>query len=254
MTKLAIGEPLDVNAYRDLIESIPDSEFASATRSTIPLLDYWRPHEERLQDLLPQLRLPFDPNDGELRFEYPVRSPSGRGKASFTDLMYVARESALALEGKWTEPDYESVSSWRRRGGESANKAAVLAGWLSLIAPHSEGIDMTDVEGCVYQMVHRTASVCSLKKSNLRVCYQVFHVPGETHRASYEDRLRQLVQAIRPKAHLQVWLMNVEMRKTDAWTALEAALVHERPELARELLTKQRLFEFERASPVRILP
>ena len=104
-------------------------EFDSPTRSTIPLLEYWRSPEERMQELTAALRLPL-PRRVELNFEHTVHPPRGHGKPSCTDLMVISAEFVMAIEAKWTEPRYETVEYWLR---DSENRTEVLRSWCDLL-------------------------------------------------------------------------------------------------------------------------
>src|SRR5690348_12928037 len=85
-----------INAY-DL------KEFASPTRSTIPLLSLVKDGRAGFRKVLFECGLP-DPES--LHFEFTVGPIGGRGKASHTDLMVQSGHQALAVEAKWTEPRY----------------------------------------------------------------------------------------------------------------------------------------------------
>ena len=100
-----------ITGIEALLDTYGAKEFDSPTRSTIPLLEYWRNPAPRLQELSEALGFSL-PSRVQLNFEYTVSPPRGRGKASHTDLMIVSPEIAIAIEAKWTESRYEKVRDW----------------------------------------------------------------------------------------------------------------------------------------------
>lgn len=115
----------------------------------------------------------------QLSFEYHVPAQAGKGKASLTDLMISTGDDAIAIEAKYTEPHYESVSTWlsaERMRDETAdvtgtsNRERVLHGWLSAINECVGGTLLTqaNVGDCTYQLIHRTASVCAISAETSR--------------------------------------------------------------------------------------
>src|SRR5207247_11173459 len=101
---------------------------ASPKRSTVPLLDYWREPDLHLRDLWALLGLPRSDHT-EMHFEYEVPVQRGRGKSSYTDLMVLSEEVAVAIEAKFTEPRYESVDKWLGPT-PTANRREGSEGWL----------------------------------------------------------------------------------------------------------------------------
>ena len=146
-----------VAGHDAVLDRYPVQEFDSPTRSTIPLLEYWRSPEERMRELTAALRVPL-PSRVELNFEHTVYPPRGRGKPSCTDLMVISAEFVMAIEAKWTEPRYETVQHWL---SDSENRAEVLRGWCDLLEQRGANpIREEDLCGLPYQMIHRAASAC----------------------------------------------------------------------------------------------
>jgi hypothetical protein len=164
------------------------SEFTSGSRSTLPLLDFWRDHERALADYRRVLGVQL--TNASLSFEHQTPVQRGRGKASHTDLMIDTSDEAIAVEAKFTEPQYELVSEWK---GEQPNRTEVLGGWLSLISKVT-GADVTvqAVTSIPYQMVHRAASACSMGRD---VSYVVYHLFGSGELTPYAKHLRTLSEA-----------------------------------------------------------
>jgi hypothetical protein len=76
------------------------SEFASVTRSTVPLLTLLKHGHDVWRSIVNQI----DGGHGseEIRLEFTVRCPQGRGTPSHTDVMLINGNSAIAFEAKWT--------------------------------------------------------------------------------------------------------------------------------------------------------
>ena len=171
-----------------LLDRYPDKEFNSPTRSTIPLLEYWRSPEQRMRELTAALGLPVPPRV-QLNFEHTACPPRGRGKASCTDLMAISPELAIAIEAKWAEPRYEVVGDWLR---DSTNKAQVLRGWCDLLKQRGANpILEENLRGLPYQMIHRAASACHQR--NASSCWLVYLV-FETTAKKRSEYLADLVQ------------------------------------------------------------
>lgn len=160
--------------FKQLVKLLPPDAVASPLRSTVPLVDFWRMPESRLAQLSSAIGVALLPPT-DLWFEFAVPVQRGRGKPSFTDLMIIASSAVVAIEAKFTEPPYESVRAWLRDPPE-ANRSEVLEGWLDLIRSVSgTSLSVSDVMDLPYQLVHRTASVCSVPRPVRAVVYQVFY-------------------------------------------------------------------------------
>jgi hypothetical protein len=181
----------EVRSLEELVKELGRDAVASPRRSTVSLADYWRAPEERLRDLWEQLHV-RQPGATEMHFEYEVPVQRGRGKSSFTDLMIVADDIAVAIEAKFTEPRYESVATWLG-GTPTTNRSDVLEGWLCAIeAAAQRSIPRHAVRDVPYQLIHRTASVCSVERRKRIVAYQVF---GDSPADHYVEDLRRFAAA-----------------------------------------------------------
>jgi len=204
-------------------------EFASPTRSTVPLLDALQqsPTPNFFNKLLSEAGM--DVAVADLRLEYQVKAGRGRGKASHTDLM--ATQSgppprSLAIEAKWTEPRYETVAKWLGGGTSPENRREVLHGWLKQITPYTKSeIRPDQCEGLVYQMVHRAASAVAACKAggHPSIAYLVFHDErtGTPHLDDYRADLCRLRSAIGNKERFPFFLTSVSIHPTDAFRELE---------------------------------
>lgn len=246
---LYYGRPGD-NTFETLMAQMPDQEFGNLTRSTIPLLSWWQDVADNWKTLAPLGLGAYA--DGDLCLEYPVPS-LGRAKASFTDAMFIAPSASAAFEAKSTEPRYETVAEWLAKGGD--NRQRVLQHWLDFIQPWAGEIDQERVSQCVYQMVHRTASVCSLAQGKTRhVVYQYFAIEGAPpSRFDYRQDLADLAQALSAGEHLRFWLLTVPTKRTERWEVVtqqvkNAEDMSERAELVRAAILGGALFEFGQAA------
>ncbi|EIC22872.1 DUF6946 family protein [Thiorhodovibrio frisius] len=200
-----------------------DSEFNSPTRSTVPLLDALRQEQPPvfLWELLKASGL--NPEATDLHLEYQVKPSRGRGQASHTDLMAIEAapaNRALAVEAKWTEPRYETVSKWLGGGTAPENRRLVLRGWLDQIESHAAGTIATDDCGeLIYQMVHRAASAVSASGpgGHPAMAYLVFHDGDAGHLDDCRSDLCRLRSAIGKVEGFPFFLVFVPLHETDAF-------------------------------------
>ena len=238
-------EPLD---FETLVCETPDREFNNLTRSTVPLLAYWKSHDDRLEKICHQLGLHAPPDDMRLCFEYPVSSV-GRAKASFTDIMAVSQSLCVAIEGKSTEGNYDSVKKWLGKGGDS--RPPVLKHWLQLIANRTgipiPPIDFSRFDDVTYQMIHRTASACSLNKPRTVVVYQVFDINGKL--PDYKRKLTELASAIGAAGKIDILLNIIKSTPTKEFKIVEGKIknlkMDETAQFVRAAILDGSLFEFD---------
>jgi hypothetical protein len=228
-----------VGSFRELLALYPRRAFASPYRSTIPLLalvkDAW-PVFIEIADTC------GSNNDIRVHFEFKVKAPGVKGNPSHTDAMVLSPVSALALEAKWTEPRYESVTERLRSpvaGYARRNKhkeplaieeyrqaqRGVINAWLSLLAGHSNSAVNVDVAGAiVYQMIHRAASACSTTLPASLV-YLHFSTPHGGHAAPashYRNDLQRLHRLIGSPMALRFYLVDLPLQPTAAFDAIAA--------------------------------
>ena len=202
-----------------LLDCYLGTEFDSPTRSTIPLLQYWRTPEPRLAKLRAALHLPL-PDPVLLDFEHKVYPRRGRGRASHTDVMLTSPSLAVAIEAKWTEPRYEVVETWL---GDSPNRRDVLQAWFDLLERCGAGpLRPGHVLELPYQMIHRAASACSAESaSNPWLLYFVFD-PHPSTRSEYLTDLRGLRDALGSRSSLGIMLVECAIEKTPVHARLQA--------------------------------
>ena len=180
--RIHFGTPKSITTVADALSLYGREEFASATRSTVPLLSLLI-HDPGLFATI--VRGLGYPTEYDVFLEYTAGPFGGRGKPSHTDLMLRAGEHALAIEAKWTESMYETVRKWFGAGGE--NRQKVRDGWIAqLRQTYSASFD--DV---VYQMLHRAASASYAGKKP-QLAYFLFKSPSLPQSTSTREILDEL--------------------------------------------------------------
>lgn len=203
--------------FSKLVESFTSKELASPKRSTVPLLAYWACPEERLRDLCANLGVdPSGPHD--FHFEFPVPVQRGVGKDSFTDLMVLSPRVAIAIEAKYTEPEYETVKSWLGNPPRS-NRIAVLDGWIELIQ-RGTGVRLSapELDKYPYQMVHRTASACFPFADQRWVIYQLF---SNTNLMHYQEHLSAMHHLLRDQTKFSFGLLLSPLEESEGYERLK---------------------------------
>ncbi|MCC6334336.1 MAG: hypothetical protein IT380_10155 [Myxococcales bacterium] len=225
MMKHRYGSPSETEDFGRMVSSMPDSEFQKHDRSTIPLLCFWKDEANR-KWLLSGMGL-GKPNDSTATFEYAVESGcsecGGKGKSSFTDLMLVSNRFAVAIEAKYLERPYQRAGEWLAGGKNAENRKRVLRHWLHVIRNRTEhAVQLEAVDALVYQMVHRTASACSVAAPRHDVVHLVL---GEVH--NYRDLITNLASVLDPNSRIRFWLASAGASPGPAMRPVEEALVDE---------------------------
>jgi hypothetical protein len=248
--RFAFGAPVDIgNDFESIVAGAKDID--TITRSTVPLLAWWR--DKAVSQLVPGVDL----SDAEARFEYPVTATCAecrsKGKASMTDVMVTLADTAIAVEGKYTESKYEPVDSWRRKGKDRQNRDRVLAHWCHRIEAYTgRKIDQTRLDGLVYQTLHRTASVCAAapRHGRAEVMYLVFQKVAGSHE-SYAADLTAAAQILDPDNRIGFTLVEVPTQEGDDFAEIAqltkaAATADERIELIGEaLIARRKIYRFD---------
>jgi hypothetical protein len=229
-----------------IVAALDDADLDSPRRSTVPLVAYWRDPIARLTWLRERLGFP-SVSRASVSFEHPVRPRLGRGKPSYTDLMILAPATVIAIEGKYTEPTYETVRAWLREPRDQ-NRCEVLRGWLDMLDKATGAALATDVVlHLPYQLVHRAASACFSDAVQRAVIYQVFDV---TQRERYLDELRHLRALVKTPA-LKLAVLSTPATPTERYSPLLARWDAGERKMAREVraaLLDGQAFTFAEAS------
>ncbi len=208
------GEPA---TFAELLQLVPASALDSPRRSLVPLLDFWRRPDERLAELEEILGFNLGPIT-DVVFEYAVAARGGRGKSSFTDVMVKGPAAAVAIEAKYTEPAYESVRGWVKDPAEP-NRIAVLSGWLELIN-RACGIRLTaeQVLDVPYQLIHRSASVCSIDVARRLVLYLLFE---DADKSKYNTGIPAFSRLLLESTSVEFAIITCKVRKTPMLASLQ---------------------------------
>jgi hypothetical protein len=223
------GNIIKLHYDREAITTMDDAllyystdEFASPTRSTVASLSWLKHETSMLDSLLKELEMP---EVYDLHLEYRVKPPKGDGEASHTDLMIISGASSLAVEAKWTEPRYESVDKWLKKGSNPDYRREVLAGWLDLLQNQAmRRLHIEDFSVAIYQMVHRAASACSAGKIP-KLAYLIFK-PSPDPKTAPVPKLRNDLTYLwnllgNPKG-FPFYVVEVPLSPTDAFAAIRS--------------------------------
>jgi hypothetical protein len=225
------------------------------TRSTAPLLLWWRDHAQ--EKLLPAVDL----SHALARFEYAVPARceacgegAGRGKASMTDVMVSIDDHAIAVEVKYTEPRYETVAAWRKKGRDGDNRDRVIGHWRHLIEAFTEAqIDRASLDGLVYQTVHRTGSACAAAPTDgvAHVMYLAFiEWRADAGPTDYVSDLGAAARVLDPQQRMRFTVVTVPTTKGDAFHHVaellnaEATDEHRAELLADALVSRREIYRF----------
>lgn len=208
---IRFGQPVPYE-YETIIDQFSGTSFNSFQTSSIPLVQFWKDTETRLNELLKEVNL--DLGETTLCFEYPTSPKKGKGKASMTDLMIITADAKVAIEAKFTEytpkGSIELIKKWKNEG-DVENRKLVLQYWKNLIEPFSDGMDDGTLLNVEYQFFHRTASACK-DVTQANVVYLVFY-DEETKKylGSFIKKLKNYITIINPKDSLKFYLWQVEV-------------------------------------------
>jgi hypothetical protein len=218
------GPPLKIRTIADALPLYGDREFESPTRSTIPMLTLLKDAPDLFSEIVSQLRFPAT---YDLFLEYTVGPFGGRGKASHTDVMLTAgKDYSLAIEAKWTEPMYEDVKDWPKKGAtKTPNQKAVLKGWLDVLAKRLNcSLDVSSFDGIVYQMIHRAASAAFTSDSP-RLAYFLFKPSPDSGSAMPDailGKLEDLWTLLGKPEKFPFYVVEIETTPTEDYTPLRS--------------------------------
>lgn len=215
------GTPNSIKSIRDAVLLYANSEFESATRSTIPMLTLLKHYPDQFNEIVRKLTFP---GDYDLFLEYTVGPFGGLGKPSHTDVMIKSGRHSLAIEGKWTEPMYAAVKHWPKKGAtRTPNQNAVLDGWLSVLAKRvGNTLDVSQFDNVIYQMIHRAASA-SFAGEHPRLAYFLFKPSPYPSAAKPDDihgKLSDLWNLLGKPTSFPFYVVEIETKPLDAFEKL----------------------------------
>jgi hypothetical protein len=237
--------------FPSLLSHYELDEFASPWRSTLPLIALARDATSMFSEILDRCQMA---TDSDFHFEFQVKPPLGHGKSSHTDLMVRSEDRCLAIEAKWTEPMYDTVSVWMARDKPSrqrlSNREEVLAGWLKLLRVHANReLAVGDFSKCIYQMVHRAASACwEMKYPQLAYLRFVEATEGDIRKSdAYCQALQALHSLLGSPRGFPFYFVEVCLAQTAAFKSIGKLPKGSRGTANRVLarIRDFKLFEFE---------
>jgi hypothetical protein len=202
----------------DLLPLYGRREFASPTRSTVPLFSLLK-QGAGVWTRIAQL-VAGEVGSIEVHVEYTVAPPKGKGRQSHTDVMLRNGDCAGALEAKWTEPRYPTVQEWLNAGANLDNRRAVMNGWLSLLETRvGRALHLQNFDNAVYQMVHRSASACAVGRPAVMAYLQFSPLPDnqQPNVAQLESDLLYFRALLGSPVALPFYLFVVEIELTEAF-------------------------------------
>jgi hypothetical protein len=164
---------------------------------------------------------------------------------------------AVAIECKWTEPQYEKVANWLTQGDSPENRREVMRGWLSLLQSHAhKELQLDQFGSAVYQTVHRAASACSADRAPTLAYIQFCPLPnGAVVCSTLRNDLDLLYTLLGAPEKFPFWLVEVTLKPTEGFEHIRN-LTKGLPATAqtvRKALCDGPLFEFEDFRPHRIV-
>lgn len=221
-----------VDTFASLIERL---DLKSPYRSTVPLLAYWNHPATAFPSFCAATGVPKH-DDGEVSFSFEFNVPpvAGRGRPSCTDIMIRDRFLAIAVEGKYKEPPYETTRVWIRSPVEP-NRKLVLNGWLRLINNATDAsLEIAQLLDFPYQLIHRTASACSQLVERPTVVYHCFD-PSDELSEYYRRILQAFGRIINAPDRIAFFFYATTMKKNDAYRSLELRWDNGERDLAAEV-------------------
>jgi hypothetical protein len=212
--------------FAALCQQFTGKSLQSPFRSTVPLLSLVRHSQSAWRKLMVTLGAPAD---ATVFFEYKVKSPKPRGRASQSDALVLSDSTVWAFEAKWTEPRDKTVA--RRLSDpeqDGADPRLTLNGWLARLQPFAlRPLHLDDFSTVVYQTLHRAASACTVAaEQNLRpeLVYLHFHYSAKKQGASvdeYIQDLRHLHALLGDPPNFKFHVVELMVNPTEAFMRIE---------------------------------
>lgn len=256
--KVHFGPPNDIKTIANAISLYGDNEFESITRSTIPMLSLLH-HGKRTFNKIIQ-NIGFN-NECKCHLEYTVSPRHGRGKASHTDVMLIQDSQSLAIEAKWTESMYPTVSKWIKQGTNETNRRDVLKGWIELLSERvNQQLKPIDFENMIYQMVHRAASA-TVAGDHSAMAYFLFNMPTVKKGASTKqinEELEILWMSLGCPEYFPFYIVEIELAPTMVYDNLKLISKGKNKEFLAEAVSatlqgRKKLFEFSKKPRIKIV-
>ena len=179
--KYKLGNPHGMT-MNQIIDLGNNEHFSKLTCSIIPTVDYWKNPENKILTKLMNEKC-------DICFEYPVSSIPF-ATASYTDVMLISDNIAIAVESKWTEP----IGALCNRQ-KAKRKDQVQSHWINIINEYLEKkFTLEQFKEIEYQLLHRVASACSLKKEKCIVVYQIFYT--DEPKEDFKNEILKIIELL----------------------------------------------------------
>jgi len=230
--KYIIGNPSGLTIDQ-VIDLGNNEHFSKLTCSIIPTIDYWK-------DLNNKILKGIIVEDYDICFEYPVKSIS-KAKSSYTDIMLISDQTNIAVESKWNEK-----VGYYCKDHKSKRKVEVQLHWLSIISQFiNKELSIEQFSEIEYQLLHRVASACSLKKNNCIIIYQIFYKDSFSN--SFVNEIIKLM-TILGDSKIKFYINSVQIKFTDNYLQLQKEIIElskdEKIDKIKESLKRNTFFEF----------
>jgi hypothetical protein len=245
--------------FTSLCKKFTGNALRSPFRSTVPLLSLIGHNPKQWNSLMTKIDAPAD---SPVHLEFCVASPIASGNPSQTDALVTASSGAWAIEAKWTEQRYESVSKRINRSEQDGlDPSEAVGGWLQHLRTFAQQpLQLKDFGAVVYQVLHRAASACAAASEfggNPQLVYLHFSPTsrrGAATTADYIADLKRLHSLLGSPAALRFVVVDMPLTPTDAFRSIEG-LDKRAPETAvavSSALCRGPLFDFGEPELVRI--
>ena len=167
------------NTYEKALDGLYTTDVHSYKTSSIPLAEFWNPKNSfYINKLLNKIGWTEEDFDNSKKFfEFPVKPKINnqyvkKAKPSMTDLMIRYNdingfsEKQIAVEGKFTEDLYETISEWKKSKSANSNKDDVLKSWYSYIENYC---DFSDCHNSLF-LIMKKKQIYSFGESQVINC------------------------------------------------------------------------------------
>jgi hypothetical protein len=216
---------LDTTPMPDFRSLCARLDVQSPYRSTVPLLSLVQYNPREWCSLLSASEAI---QDAPVCFEYRVAAPNVGGTPSHTDAVVMSDTTAWAVEAKWTESRYETVTEYFRNNKTVTPPRVIVSSWLEHFKPYTtHELRFDDFQDVVYQVLHRAASACAIatkQKRRPELVYLHFHPSPLKSTATtelYVSDLAKLYDCLGSPAGLTFRVVEMPLYPTPAFEAIK---------------------------------
>lgn len=232
MKKYMLGNPNGMS-INQIIELGNLEHFSKLTCSIIPTIDYWKNLNNKiLSELIEE--------DCEICFEYPVKSIEN-APSSYTDVMLISHDTAIAVESKWTEK-----IDFLCKNHSAERKVEVQTHWINIIGNYiQKEFKLEQFQEIEYQLLHRVASACWLNKPNCKVVYQIFY--NDVLKDDFIKEIKK-IKSLLDTNKIEFYINSVQIKENSKYDNLNNAIKNveksKQIELIKFAIKKSKLFKF----------